>query len=246
MRPELKHIRPIFLFTLFIFWLVVGYLIADRFIPIIFNKTSAPLLPPSAVTPFPTPSSRIKQGNVLIVFTNDLTSPNPNLISTWALFVALTDHPSLIVKALYPHPSITNPKMSPADVFYLTPQGQLSPEFIATISSTGFKWDNFIVMDFIAFNAIAGWITGTPIDMSLSLSPTQEQAENILDMQKSFLHNICTHLSSPESDRGPKPNWQVLIPAHMLTDLYFKDTAVNWDRITLSDPNPHCEVLIIP
>jgi hypothetical protein len=245
MHTEIKHIRSYLLITLFIFWLIVGYLIADSLIPVIF--TTPPFSSnPSAKQPIPTPSSRVKQGNILIVITDDLSSAKPTLVSVWALFISLSDPPNLIIKSLYP--SLDTGRQAPdlAHVIFLPSQGQLSPEFNDAIKYSGFEWDNFIVMDFIALQSFIEWLSADPFEKSLLLPSTPDQTIAILGEQKQILESICTHLVPANSVRGPKPGWQTIIPSHVQSDLSFMDTVVNWERLTLSIPATHCEVLVTP
>jgi hypothetical protein len=101
-------------------------------------------------------------------------------------------------------------------------------------------------MDFIALKSFIEWISADPFEKSLSIPLTPDQTITILEEQKQILENMCTHLVPADSHRGPKPDWQTIYPFHMQSDLSFTGALVNWDRLTLSTPAPHCEVLVTP
>ena len=89
-----------------------------------------------------------------------------------------------------------------------------------------------------------GWINASGTPFSLKTDDSNSQA--VLDGEKAVFQEGCRRLAVPDSSRGEKPRWMDLFPTHLATDLFFRDTAVNWDRVTLSNPAPDCKVLVTP
>lgn len=241
----MKQLRLFLLIALFIFWLFVGFLVADRLLPIVFSRFITPsdnTPPPLTPTVVSTPVLFIKQGTVLLIHVDDLSTTQPRLISIWAVFVSLTDQPSLIIKSIYP-PAPQNDSNRIDAAFSLTPEGNLSPTFTEALKVFNFHWDNYVIYDHQALKMISDWITGSAVKETPSAVNISEVPLDMPEGERLAFENICKYLSASSTERGQKPSWQQIIPNHMRSDLLFDDTMVNWERITLASPLPHCEVL---
>ena len=233
----MKNIRPFIYTTLFIFCLVVGFIVSKFvFIPTVFPSTPTPV-------PVPVLTAFMKQGIVLIIHVDQLSKPKPGLISVWALFMSLTDPSSLMVKSLYPAVLIDKTSPSLSDSFSLTSEGKPSPAFINQLKSINLHWDSYLILDNQGISVLANWITGRIPRLHAVNPNSNENIKTIIEEEENLVVDICNNLSVPVSQRGPSPQWKLLIPQNMRTDLYFDAAAVNWERLTLSNPPPHCEAI---
>jgi hypothetical protein len=236
-NKNIKPLRIAIFVCVFLLFAIVGFFVIQQLAGLLFPK------PPPAVA---TTSNAlfINQGTLLLIHADQLASKQPQLISVWVVFISKTNPPSLIAKSIYPDIGSPEKSQQVAQSFNYTENTGLSPQFIKQIQDYDLQWNGYVIVDKVAFAQLAKWINGNQSSFNFSGDTSNSQA--ILEAEKAVFQESCKNLVKADSDRGDKPHWAELFPAHLETDLFFRDTAVNWDRVTLSNPAPDCKVLVTP
>ena len=236
-KKSLHQYRLAIFMAVFLIFAFLGFLLVQQLLGLFFPK---PLAAPAA----PSNTLFVNQGTLLLIHADQLDSKQPRLISIWAVFISKTTPPSLIAKSIYP--DLVSPEKSQqvAQAFNYTEKDGLSPQFIKQIQTYDLHWNGYIIGDQEAFAQLARWINGNDTVINLPADISNSQA--VLEAEKAIFQESCKNLTRPDSARGEKPHWLGLFPTHLETDLFFRDTAVNWDRISLSNPAPDCKVLVTP
>ena len=236
-NKNIKPARIAVFVAVFLLFAIIGFFAFQQMAGLFFPRT------PTAVSSASN-NLFINQGTLLLIHADQLTSKQPQLISVWVIFISKSNPPSLIAKSIYPDIGSPEKSRQVAQAFNYTEKNGLSAPFIKQIQAYDLQWNGYIVIDKEAFIELAKWINGNGASANLSIDMSNSQA--VLEAEKAIFQESCKNLVKPDSERGSKPHWAELFPEHLETDLFFRDTAVNWDRITLSNPAPDCKVLVTP
>ena len=237
-EPKPSRIRVPLFFLVFLGCAAIGFLFANQIWQALFttpaNSTSGKTLAFS------------QQRNVLIIHTNELHNPNPNLISVWALFMTQSDPPNIAFKAIYP-PLPPSKSLVPLDtLFSLTPQADVSPSFLRGMQAYDFQWDSVIVLDNQAVYTLGEWFTGQEPNIQPLAPSTPDADRKVLTSEQTLFEQMCAQLTTPSTQNPKTTDWREIIPNHMKTDLQFDNVMVLWTRLTAPNNLLHCEVLVTP
>jgi len=198
--------------------------------------TRATQMPRPSATPLALP----QQEKILLIQVDDLTTDNPRMISIWGLFIAFSDQPNLIFKSIFP--SIENSSWSQEirGSFELSPDGELSKDYITRLESMGIEWDGYILIDNQFIDQYGNAFTHTTL--SPYLPPTAEP-EAILRQEKIFLNKTCQYLSQQENDLSADFDWQAAASGHLLSDLRLDFLLMGWQWLVENGSIQNCEVI---
>lgn len=229
----MKRNQIFLLISAFIAFSLLGLLIADQ-INIIFSSKDSSI---------PITTNHIQQRNFLLLYVDDLTKPNPELVSVWALFTVLSDPPYLTIKALYPNPSDSKQERSLDGLFSISPQGKPTEKFINKLNTFDFHWDNYILLDNHAVMFLYEWCLNNHEHINNhSLPKAHDMKSPLLKDEIVLFEIICDQLPF-NGKKVIKPEWNKLIPEHMLTDLLFDTTVIYWNNLSSTNHPPYCEII---
>jgi hypothetical protein len=234
---SIYQFRMAIFIAVFVVFAILGFLLIQQLLFLFFPKGNNSASAPSKTL-------LINQGTLLFIHADQFNAKQPQLISVWAIFISKNTPPSLIAKSIYPDLGSPEKSQQIAQSFGYTEKTGLSPAFIKQIQSYDLAWNGYLLTDKEGLTQIARWVNGSHADLNMQADASNSQA--VLEAEKEIFQASCKNLVLADSARGDKPRWMDLFPNHLATDLFFKDTAVNWDRITLSNPAPDCKVLVTP
>jgi hypothetical protein len=232
---SITRFRLFIFIAIFILCALTGFVSIQLLSPYFLHKNTGPASTPPATI-------YINQGNFLLVHV-DTSTPEPRLVSVWAIFISKNTPPSLIAKSLYPDAATTEQIQKIKQTFAYSEKNGLSAGFLNAIQGYDWQWNAYMVIDNEGINQLSRWINNSA---SIQFAGTTSSPQSILDSERELLLLTCKNLTLSDAERGEKPHWQKLIPTHLQTDLFFRDAAVNWDHITFSSPAPDCKALITP
>jgi hypothetical protein len=232
---SITRFRLFIFIAIFFLCALIGFISVQWLSPYFFHKNASTASTPAATI-------YINQGNFLLVHI-DTSAPAPRLVSVWAIFISKNSPPSLIAKSLYPDSTETEKSRKIEQTFAYSEKNGLSADFLNAIQSYDWQWNAYMVVDNEGINQLSRWINNSA---SIQFADSSSSSQSVLDSERELLLLTCKNLTLSDTERGEKPHWQKLIPTHLQTDLFFKDAAVNWDRITFSNPAPDCKALIAP
>lgn len=168
-----------------------------------------------------------QQLNILIVEVNDLSTPQPGLISAWGMFISLSKQPSIIFQILTPVNG-DEAQSQLTDNFVLNPGKVPSSGFMdKTLSANHLTepWNAYILVDHEGLQKFSDWskITG---DQTL----------------ETFLPELCYQMENSDSIPKITSHWGEVIPHHFKTNLGFETAVIIWDTAFHSPPNFFCDV----
>jgi hypothetical protein len=234
---SIYQFRMAIFIAIFIVFAILGFLLVQQLMLLFFPKEHN-------TTSLPSNSVMINQGALLLVHADQLNAKQPQLVSVWVIFISKNSPPSLIAKSIYPDLGSPEKSQKIAQSFNYSEKTGLSVDFIKQIQSYDLQWNGYLVADKEALTQIARWINGNQAPLNLQTDTSNSQA--VLEAEKVIFQESCKNLVLADPARGDKPRWLDLFPTHLATDLFFRDAAINWDRITLSNPAPDCKVLVTP
>ena len=234
---SIYQFRMAIFIAVFAVFAILGFLLVQQLTLLFFPKEHNTSSSPSNAL-------LINQGTLLLIHADQINSKQPQLISVWAIFISKNTPPSLIAKSIYPDLGSPEKSRQIAQSFNYSEKNGVSAAFIKQIQSYDLQWNGYIIADKEALVQIFQWINGNQAGLDWQADASNSQA--VLDAEKSIMQSSCKNLVIADSARGDKPRWMDLFPAHLATDLFFRDTAVTWDRISLSNPPPDCKVLVTP
>lgn len=182
-------------------------------------------------SPLVTPVSQF-QNNYLIIHVDDLTSDAPQLVSVWGL-IAYFPEPKLIFQALYPLETATN-----ADIqsrYSLSNQKVPSPSFLKTLEQVNqITWDNYVLMDNLAFDRLGQFVYGSGLNIDASGSP--------LPAEQAYMQTLCDTFSYQGRDFLEGFSWKEIIPDHFRSNVSMDYGLVNLDRLLSPGLQVRCEI----
>jgi len=237
-EPKISRFRILLFFLVFLGCAAFGFLFANQIWQTLFT------IPPSPSTGNTLAFSQ--QKNILIIHTNALHDPNPDLISVWVLFMTLSDPPNMIFKAIYPPLPPSKSLVSLNSLFSLTPEADVSPSFLRGLKNYDFQWDSVIVVDNQAIYSLGEWFTGQEPNIQPMAPSTPDADRKVLNSEQTLFEQMCNQLTNPSTQDTKTPDWREIIPNHMKTDLQFDNAMVQWTRLTSPNNLLHCEVIVTP
>ena len=233
----IKRIRLILFIAVFLLFAFIGFILFQQFTSYLLKKNVG-------AAPTPVSTIYVNQGNFLFIHTDQLNSGKPGLISVWAIFISKSNPPSLIAKSIFPDMGSPEKSQQISKQFSYSEKNGLSNDFVKLIRGYDWQWNGYMIVDNESFLKLAQWINGK--DTTINIPTDTSNPQSLLDSEKSIFQDTCKNLIKPDTERGENPHWQDLIPIHLQTDLFFKDAALNWDRITFASSSLDCKVLVTP
>jgi hypothetical protein len=222
---------PIFI-TVFLICLLTGFAVTPRLWP---------NLPEATPTPGEAADCFEEQCNFVIIHVDNLDKPAPALVAVWTALVSAGSPPTMVLKPLHPSSEQAADNILLSSAFNLSPSGSLAPEFFQALDNLNFDQRGYIMIDNWAASALLSELTNNSISPDSLI--TSGSAADILSQQSSLLKQVCTHMTANPKSTNANPDWSSLVSAHLRTNLNFGAFVVNWERISLSGPLTHCEVL---
>jgi len=169
-----------------------------------------------------------QQLNILIVEVNDLSIPNPVLISAWGMFFSRSkQQPSIIFQILTPDKG-DEAQSQLANNFELKPGKIPSSGFMdKTLSANHLSkpWDAYILVDHEGLQKFSDW-------SGMSSNQTLE----------TFLPELCYQMENSDSIPEITFHWGEIIPNHLKTNLSFETAVMIWDTAFHSPKKIFCDV----
>ncbi len=119
----MKKAQGFLLIILFVACGVMGILVANQVVSPKDKSTPTPIVYPTRTAGAPGTG----QTNLVLLRVDDLSSPEPRLISIWIAFLGPADYPGLTVMALYPNLELPEQVQSLADFLPWGKTNCLSP-----------------------------------------------------------------------------------------------------------------------
>ncbi len=235
----MKKAQGFILIFLFVACGVIGILLANQFVDTDKKTTPEPVVYPTRTAGAPGDG----QTNLVLLRVDDLSAPQPELISIWIAFLGPADYPGLTVMMLYPNPDAPDQVQSLADSFRLGEDKLPVPEFWQELASYKFTWDGYLQADSQAITSITGWINNNQVQLQAQPASSPEGYRMIQDEETTVFRNICSTLGSAEDAAGPVPDWGSIIPQHIRTDLTFEAMMYSWGKLNPPGAVTPCYIL---
>lgn len=178
-----------------------------------------------------TPVSQF-QNNYLIIHVDNLTADSPQLISVWGL-IAYFPEPKLIFQALYPLDTATN-----ADIqsrYSLSNQKVPDPTFLRTLEQVNqITWDNYILMDNLAFDALGQFVYGGGLNI--------ESISNPLPAEQAYMQTMCGTFSIQGQNFLEGFHWKDIVPDHFRSNIGMDFGLANIDKLLSPGLQVRCEI----
>jgi hypothetical protein len=231
----MKQARILLFLLIFIVCAALGFALSGEI------QTILSAAKPTQTTGSQPINSADRQKNIVILRIDDLMQPQPTLITIWVMFIVPSDPPAAAFKLLYPSLNESTPAFG--ELFKLSPDRQLSNDFITGLNQYQFHWDGIVLMDNETTSVLYEWFTGDSQDFIRQPAATKEEKELVSAAEIILLKQLCNSMNIPGDQRGESPHWRALFPNHLSTNLDLQTAVYIWDA--LSDPrlNTHCEVL---
>lgn len=235
----MKKAQGFILIFLFVACGVIGILLANQFVDTDKKTTPEPVVYPTRTAGAPGDG----QTNLVLLRVDDLSAPQPELISIWIAFLGPADYPGLTVMMLYPNPDAPDQVQPLADSFRLGEDKLPVPEFWQELASYKFTWDGYLQADSQAITSITGWINNNQVQLQAQPASSPEGYRMIQDEETTVFRNICSTLGSAEDAAGPVPDWGSIIPQHIRTDLTFEAMMYSWGKLNPPGAVTPCYIL---
>lgn len=224
------------LFGIFALFVLTGFIGASRFlVPPINQKISETYLP-----------APVNQTSVLIVQVDDMALSQPRLISAWGVFISHTQPSQVLIKTVYPELTPNPARDELARLFSLDKNGLPNGAFLNKVRQNAFNVQHVLVLDQTSLKPVTEWISGRSVSLAQIAPTSMDAAQNILVQDAAVFNEICRGLALRESSRGPKPDWQLLVGQHFVSDYPLDRFLQDWELLANPSAPPQCEILAEP
>lgn len=212
--------------TILVFLACLGFGLYTSYKPELNKRAVEGDTPPQV-----TPVSQF-QNNYLIIHVDNLTADSPQLISVWGL-IAYFPEPKLIFQALYPLDTATN-----ADIqsrYALSNQKVPDPVFLRTLEQVNqITWDNYILMDNLAFDALGQFVYGGGLNI--------ESISNPLPAEQAYMQTMCGTFSIQGQNFLEGFHWKEIVPDHFRSNISMDFGLANIDKLLSPGLQVRCEI----
>jgi hypothetical protein len=195
------------------------------------------------------------QHNLILIQADDLTNPDPRLISIWLLGY-LIDSPKISLILIYPvNSDADQTKIEElSDSFRVDADGELSLGFLTSLGTMGFQSNGYILTDEIGTKVLideiggidlqngSGVVSGTEA-LSVSIPPW-EDITSAINYQKVVAQGICNRMDRVSEKTNLFIFVMDLLPDHFRSDVSLEFAAQDWEQISSFGGDLSCNIIL--